>query len=138
MMLLLKTMKSHWCKGVFILGLILAYSILPAKSFIGNMLPLSILFIITFSLSLTCTIRNIKEKTKSYRGSTLGLIGSVLGIGALHTCTMSGFCATATVRIVSTAVPAFFQPLIKYHIYILGFAVILQIIALLSMHCFRK
>jgi len=137
-MRLFNIMKSWWCKGVFVLGLIAALLILPQRAFSGPMLPLSILFIATFSFSLSCTAKNIKEKTKAYRGSTLGLIGSVIGIGALHTCTMSGFCATATVGIVSAAVPAFIQPLLKYHIYILGFAVILQILALMSMHCFRK
>ena len=137
-MRLFNIMKSWWCKGVFIIGLIGAYLILPSKAFVGHLLPLSLLFMITFSFSLSCTTKNIKEKTKAYRGSTLGLIGSVIGIGALHTCTMSGFCATATVGIVSAAVPAFIQPLLKYHVYILGFAVLIQIGALMSMHCFRK
>ncbi|MGM5485361.1 MAG: hypothetical protein ACQEP1_05830 [Nanobdellota archaeon] len=137
---LLRILKGWRCRAVFILALIISYLILPSQAFRGHLIPLSVLFMATFSLSLTCTVRNIKERADlaRHKGSGLGLFGAVLGFSALHVCTTSGFCvAAASTGIISALSPVALHHLMSYHDLIIAAAVIIQVIALHQMHCLR-
>ncbi len=139
---LLKILESKYCKGTFLISLIMATLITPAKIFYSWYTIIAVLFILTFSLTTTCTIRNIKDKTKTLihqKKSIISIIAAILGISALQVCTIGApVCTAASVGILAIIIPKFaISILSKYSVSIISLSIIIQIAALISMKCFK-
>ena len=135
--------KSKYCIGAFILFFFLSYLIIPKTIFRGAYSLLGIAFMLLFSLIATCILRNVKEKillAKTYKGSLIAVVGSILGIGSLHACAIGApICAFPALGIVLSILPATLINLIsEYAIYLIAVSLILQLFALHFMGCFRK
>jgi hypothetical protein len=142
--LLIKILKSHYCKVVFLLSLILGYFLVP-KHLIGfwwNLIV--IIFMLVFSLNMTCMVRNIKERIKTAKNTTnsvINLIASGLGIMALQVCGTSGYFCSASILmgVFSSVLPHFLLDFLKeYSLYIILATILFQIISLRNMKCFKK
>lgn len=141
---ILHIFKSHYCKTIFILSLIAGYFLVPEKVFYRWYTLLAIIFIIVFALTITCLIRNIKERfkdAKSQGKSLVGIISMVLGISALQVCGVGAPICGATVGagIVSLIFPSFALGFLeKYSLWIIVFSIIFQLISLYFMKCYQK
>lgn len=142
--LLIKILKSNYCKLVFLLSLISSYFLVP-KHLVGfwwNLIV--IIFMLAFSLNMTCMVRNIKERIKSAKNTTnsvINLIASGLGITALQVCGTSGYlCSTGILMgVFSSVLPHFLLDfLTEYSLYIILATILLQLISLRNMKCFKK
>lgn len=140
---LINTLRSKYCIGVFILSLILSYFLIPGRLFYGIYLVLAIVFMILFALTLTCIIRNIKEKivlAKTYKSSLIGIIAGGIGLAAVQVCGVGAPVCGATIGmgILSTVFPMVFVDILtKYASIILIISIIFQFIALYFMNCFE-
>lgn len=136
--------RSKYCIIIFILSAILGYILVPKKIFSGAWIIIGIIYIILFSLVITCIARTIKEKVvnaKNTGASLISIIASIFGIGALQVCGIGApVCgATIGVGIMSIIFPhttiTFFE---QHHVGIIIISLILQIVALYYMGCFKK
>lgn len=141
---LINVLKSKYCKITFLISLIISYFLIPNKIFYKGYIILAIIFMFLFALTITCIIRTLKERIISAKksGATiLSIIGTILGIGALQTCTIGAPICGASVGlgIVSIFFPHTAHSLMhKYSIYIIYISIVFQIIALYFMNCFKK
>jgi len=141
---LINTLKSKYCKITFLISLIISYFLIPNKIFYKGYIILAIVFMALFALTITCIIRTLKERIISAKRSgatVLSIIGTILGIGALQTCTIGApICGTSVgLGIVSIFFPHTAHSLMhEYSIYVLYVSIIFQIIALYFMNCFKK
>ena len=142
--LLIKVLKSNYCKVVFLLSLILSYFLVP-KHLVGFWWNLiTITFMLLFSLNMTCMVRNIKERIKTAKTTThsvINLIASGLGILALQVCGTSGYFCSASILmgVFSSVLPQFLLGFLKeYSLYIILATILLQFISLINMNCFKK
>lgn len=135
--------KSNYCKFVFLISLVLVFIATPKKIFYEFYTILGIFFILITSLTITCFVRNIKEKIKEAKihgASLIGIISIVFGIGALQACTIGAPVCGASI---GAGVVALFFPglafglLEKYSILITIISILIQIIALHYMKCFK-
>ena len=141
---LINTLKSHYCKIVFAISLLVSYFLVPGKIFYGWYTLLGISFMIIFALVIMCIVRNVKEKVvlaKTYEGSIVSIIAIAIGLAALEVCGVGAPVCTATIGIgvFSALLPGvalgFFE---KYGTYIVVGTIILQAISLYFMNCFKK
>ena len=136
--------KSKYCIIAFILILFLSHFLIPKTVFYGFYTILAIIFIISFSLTITCIIRNIKEKillAKTYKSSIIGIIATALGLAALQVCGFGApVCGAAVgLGILSSILPTAFMNIIsKYVVQFLVISIIFQLVALYIMNCFKK
>lgn len=143
-MYLFNIFKSKYCLIVYALSALLSYFLIPKTVFYGWNIILVIIFMITFSLILTCTIRNVKEKivlARTYKSSIIGIIAAALGLAALQVCGVGApICGAALgFGIFSSIFPAVFVNLISdYAIDFILFSILLQGVALYFMHCFKR
>jgi len=141
---LLKILKSHYCKFVFLISLIGSYYLLPKKIFYKLYTLIGILFIVTTSLTITCLVRNIKEKivsAKASGASLLGIISIIFGFGALQTCTIGVPICGTTIGggIIGLIFPGFvFNLMEKYSVLIAMISIFIQLLSLYLMKCFQK
>jgi len=135
--------KSHYCKAVFIASLILVFFLIPRKIFYGYYTILGIVFGIVTAATITCFVRNIKERAMAARASgasILGVIVIVLGFGALQACSVGAPVCGASI---GAGIIALFFPgvamnfLGKYSILIIVLSIFIQIAALYFMNCFK-
>ena len=140
----LKMLESHYCKLVFAASLLLAYQLTPKKVFVGWYSLLGLAFMVNFAFVLTCTVRQIKERTKlafSYKGTTLGTIATAIGLAGLQVC---GVGAPVCGAAVGSGFLSFLFPVSasgfmeKYAVPIIIASILLQSWALFSMNCFKK
>lgn len=133
--------NSHYCKTVYLLALIGGYLLTPKSLFKGWLALLAIIFIMVFALSLTCIVRNIKERVKlavTYKNSWISIIASAIGILALQVCTTSGFYCGASVL---SGIMAIFIPnlvlvvLEDFSVVIIIASLLFQLYALYKMKC---
>lgn len=141
MIYLFKVLKTKYCISTFILSLILSYFLVPKKAFYKGYILLALLFMVLFALIVTCIVRNIKERVvlaKTYQSSVIGIIATALGIAALQVCGFGApVCgATLGVGFFSALFPAFFS-IDKYAIYLVIASILLQLLALYFMNCFK-
>ena len=135
--------KSKYCLIVFVLSLVISYFLVPKTVFYGVYTILAIAFMAAFALTLTCIVRNIKEKVllaKTYKSSIVGILATALGLVALQVCGIGAPVCGATVGlgIVSSIFPAVFIELMsKYAIYLILISLIFQLFALYFMDCFK-
>lgn len=141
---LLKVMRSFYCKIVFVLSFIVSFYLLPENVFDGVHKYIAIAFMFSFSFSLACIIRNIKERVvlaHTYKTSVVSLILSVLGFSAFQVCGINAGMCTATVGmgVVGTIFPGFFVGFLEdYGHLIIWLAVIFQLVGLYFMRCFNR
>jgi len=141
---LLYTLKSKYCIGVFAVSLILGYISVPKSVFYGIYLIFAGIFIISFALTLTCVVRNVKEKivlARTYKSSLVGIIATGVGLAALQVCGVGAPVCGATVGlgILSAIFPiAFVDILSKYSLEIIVVSIIFQLGALYFMNCFEQ
>lgn len=137
-------MGSIYCKIIFALSFIASYFLLPENVFAGIHRYIALAFMFTFSFSVACIVRNIKEKVvlaHTYKTSAVSLVLSILGFSAFQVCGINAGMCTATVGIgvVSTIFPSFFVAFLEdYAHLIIWFSVIVQLIGLYFMRCFER
>jgi len=139
---LMQVIESHYCKLVFIFSFILAYLLIP-RTVSGIFYYLSIIFMVTFSLVMTCIIRNIKENirsSKTKQGSLITFIATILGISAFQVCGASFACgASIGMAILAAILPSTFISLInEYSSWIIVVSIIFQVASLYYMKCFES
>ena len=141
---LVSVLKSRYCILVFILSMILSYFLIPQKVFYGIYIILALLFMISFSLTLTCIVRNVKEKimvARTYETSIVGVIAAAIGLASLQVCGIGAPICGATIGmgILSSIFPAFFVNILSdYAHYFIGISIILQLVSLYFMNCFKS
>lgn len=141
---LIKMLKSHYCKIVFLLIFFLSYKLLPEKVFFGWYRLLALAFMISFSLSFTCLIRSIKDRIvlqKKIRHSIFSALAGIIGLSAFQVCGIGAPVCGISIgaAIVSSVFPSFaFEFLSDYAIYLIYISIVLQLYSLLSMSCFVK
>jgi hypothetical protein len=141
-MYLFKVMKSKYCKSIFLISLIGSYFLIPDTVFNGFYYIIAITFMVTFSLSIMCIVRSIKDRAtlaKKSKASLLSIIATALGLSALQVCGVSiPVCgASIGIGLLSVVFPQFFVDfLANYSPFIIGFSIILQLVALYYMGCF--
>lgn len=137
-------LRSNYCKIVLLISILIVSFIIPKKIFYGYYTILGVLFVLTTSLLITCFIRNIKEKVKSAKahGASLGgIIGILFGFGALHACTIGAPICGASIGggIIALIFPSFaFNLFEKHSIFIILISLIIQLIALYFIGCFKR
>jgi Na+/melibiose symporter-like transporter len=141
--LIYKVFESHYCKMVFVIGLIISYLLIPKDVFKTQYIYLALIYMVLFSIILTCIARIIKERIKSaiiYEKSILGILASGIGLAALQACTLSISCsASVGLSILYLIFPQFFVSfLLNYSQYVLIASIIIQAIAIYLMGCFKK
>ncbi len=140
---LFKIFKSNYCKLVFTISLIISYFLIPNKVFHGIHNITAILFMIVFSLTITCMTYNIKERIKlarTYKNSILSIIATAIGLSALQVCGVGAPVCTATIGagILALIFPVtFVEFLSDYSILIISISILFQLIALYFMNCFK-
>jgi hypothetical protein len=146
-MMLNEIFKSKYCWLVIFVSAILGYFLVIKKltSFTSFWsIFLSVFYIILFSISNSCLIRLIKDRVKNNikagTNSLLSIIGSILGLGAIQLCTVSGTCSvTLFTSLIFTVFPTSIGMLfINNGIWILLFSNILLLYSLFKMNCFKK
>jgi len=139
----LEIFKSHYCKFIFLIFLIVVYFLVPKKIFYSYYTILGILFIIITALTSTCFIRIIKERVYSARvsgASFIGVLSIIFGFGALQACTIGAPVCGASIGggILALIFPGIaFNFMEKYSFWIIIFSIIFQFFALYSMNCFK-
>jgi len=136
-----KILKSHYCQLVFFLGFIASYYLTPENVFQSDNRLIAIIFMFVFAMTITCVVRNIKEKViiaKSLKSSLIGIIATAIGLSALQVCGMSGVCvAGAGVGVLSLILPGFMMNFLEdYSVILLYFSIFIQIVSLYYMKCF--
>lgn len=140
---LLENLKSNYCKIVFIIALVFGYLITPQSMRGGNLWFLTIIYISLFAFSIACMVRAIKEKistTLTKSSSVISFITSVVGLSALQVCGLGApMCGTSIgLSLLSAILPNFaLQFLINHSLSIVLTAMLLQLIGLYSMKCFK-
>ncbi len=84
--------KSPFCRAVLLLSVVAGYFLVPKPLYSSNLLPLALLFIATFSLTITCIVFSAKERFLTIRSSgesILGAVGSLVGIVSIELCGIS-------------------------------------------------
>lgn len=137
-------MKSIYCKAVFLFSFILSYFLLPEGVFSGAHKYIALVFMFTFSFSVSCIFRNIKERialAHTYKTSVLNLLISILGFSAFQVCGINAAVCSASVSlgVISTIFPGFLVNfLTDYGHIVIWISVIFQLIALYIMKCFVR
>jgi hypothetical protein len=97
---------------------------------------------ITFSLVITCIIKNFKDRitlVKTYQGSFFGILGTAMGISALQVCGL-GVCGTGVGIVVLGLV--FPSTLIAFltdkSVELVLLSIFINVVALYSLGCFKK
>ena len=138
--------KSKYCWIVIFISIVLGYFLVIKKftSFTSFWsIFFSVLYIILFAVSNSCLVKGLKERVKNQsktNSGILSIIGSVLGIGAIQLCTVSGTCSVNIVTsllltVFPTSIGFFF---IKNGIWILIISDILLLVSILRLGCFKK
>lgn len=137
-------LKSDYCKITFLLSFVGSYFLIPRHLFFSKYLILTILFMLSFSVLVTCSVRNIKEKilvAKTATTSIWGLVASALGLTALQVCGLGGaFCGGSIFfGLLTTIIPGFaVNFLTDYSVPLLIVSIFLQILAGWQMGCLKK
>ncbi len=140
-----KVWESHYCKIVFFISIIISYLLIPQAMFHNWYdILLSILFMILFSATITCVIRNIKERVSMAKTSTESLISVIavaIGIASMQVCLASAPVCGAAVGfgLLAMVLPTFaLKFLSEYGTVLLIFSIIIQGISLYYMDCFKE
>ncbi len=141
---LLEVIKSSYCKLAFVVSLFVSYILIPPTVFNGVYSLVAVTFMVAFSLSIMCIVRNVKEKVllaRTYKSSLIGIIATALGISALQVCGVGAPVCGASIGlgVLSAIFPGFFVNFLEgYSIWILAATILLQVASLYFMKCFSK
>jgi len=142
---LLRIFKSNYCRIIFLIAFFGGYFLIPKAVFTDQYaLGLSALFLFSFALTITCLIRNIKERVvqaQIYKSSLIGIIATAIGISALQACGIGAPICGASIGtgIVSMIFPGvLFTYLHEYSVLIIVISILSQLISLYFMNCFSK
>lgn len=141
---ILRVFSSHYCWLSLVLSFIIGYFLVPEKIFHGAWSIFGIVYALVFSIVLTCMIRVIKEKALNMKRTGAGIIsviGAILGLGAMQVCGIGApICgATLGVSIFSIIAPGVSTALWQdFAIPLLFVSIILQIVSLYYLKCFKK
>ncbi len=143
MKILLNKINTKYCRFVFILSLVWWFFMVQKTLFVWNYSILWTIFVLSFALTITCLIRNIKEKIQianKQKKSIIWIVGAVIGISAAQVCGVNAmFCgSTIWVWVLSTILPwTALWFLSEYAVLIIISSIIIQIIWLYFMKCFK-
>ncbi len=138
-----ESLKSRYCWLVMLLGFGLGDWLVPSLA-IKHAPFLALVFIFFFALTLMCLARNIKERfllARTYKGSFLSVLAIGIGLGALQSCALSAPVCGASVGMgfFSFLFPLTFTNfLYRYIRLFLLFSILLQLISLYFMNCFKN
>lgn len=141
---IINVLRSKYCVFVFLISLIVSYFLIPKQVFYRLYTVLGILFMLFFSLTLTCIVRNVKEKillARTYKSSVLGIVAVAIGLSALQVCGVGAPVCGAAVGagVISVLFPTFFSTIVsRYSVFIVLVSIIFQVIALYFMNCFKE
>lgn len=141
---LARVLESRFCKIVFVLSFVGSFFLIPAKVFSQFYIILAVAFMFSFSLVVACLVRSIKDRVVSLRNhkhSALGIIAAVLGLSAFQVCGVGVPVCTASIGmwlLYSIFPPFFVTFLTQYSILIIAISILLQLISLYFMKCFKK
>ncbi|GEM_PF-693075 len=144
MIYLRQIFKSKVCVLTFIIALIISYLLIPKKAFYGVYTIISVLFMISLALTITCIVRNTKEKVllaRTYESSIIGIIATAIGLASLQVCGVGApVCGAAVgVGILASVMPYTLMSTITNHAgTLLIISIIFQITALYFMNCFKS
>ncbi len=122
----------------------MSYFLIPKKIFFEWFTLIGLLFMLVFSITLTCIVRNIKEKVVLARtsgASVLSILAVVIGFSALQVCGVGAPVCSASIGLglFSFLFPAFFNNLLQdYSIHFIVLSIIVQVISLFFMNCFKE
>jgi len=142
-MYLNRVFSSIYCRTVFLTGIGLGYMVVPEKIFTGLYYVLGAAFILVFATTITCTVRNTRERIKLEKtagSSTLAAVSAGIGISALNVCGVGAPVCTATagaglISVIPGIASSFFR---QYAVHITVITLLIQILALHLMNCFRQ
>lgn len=136
--------RSHYCKIVFVIFAFLVLMFTPRKIFYSYYIILGVAFVLVTSLTATCFVRNVKERilsAKASGASVVGIISVVFGFGALQACTIGApVCGVS----LGAGIAALVFPGVafgfaeKYGIWIVIVSIVIQVVALYYMKCFKS
>jgi hypothetical protein len=138
-----KNIGYFYYSAVFILSLILGFLLTPGTVLDSETDLLAFTFIILFALTSVCTAKNLKERVvlaKQAKNSAISTFSSILGITALQACGLTSFaCGTSiATSLFLTIVPGtLLHTLQKYGPVLLIITIIIQILSLYYMRCFK-
>ena len=135
--------SSVYCVIVFTVAFLLAWFLVPHSMLYGWYLLLAVGFTASLALTITCIVRNIKERiavARTYRTSVLGIIAVALGLSALQVCGIAAPICGASIGfgIVASLFPEiFFRCLSQWSVAIVIASIAVQWISLYFMNCFK-
>jgi hypothetical protein len=135
--------SSVYCVIVFTATFLLAWFLVPHSMLQGWYLLLAVIFTASLALTITCIIRNIKERialARTYRTSVLGIVAVALGLSALQVCGIAAPICGASIGfgIVASIFPeVFFRFLSQWSVGIIAASIAAQWLSLYFMNCFR-
>ncbi len=136
-------LKSHYCKAVFIIALVVGFFILPHNAFVGYYKILAGIFMLTSAFSAVCIVRNIKERIKlahTYGASLVQIFLLVLGFSAFQFCGLGALtCGLgASLAAVYWLFPAFVvQWLASYGVFFIVLSIVMQLLMMYFLGCWR-
>lgn len=142
-MKILEVLKSKYCWIVITLSLILSYFLVlkDINTYTKtSIIILGIVYSILFSISNACLTKDIvkrtKEKIETRKESYISIFASILGYGALQTCTLGYTCTTP---LIFALLPTSLIPvLVNNSIWLLLISDILLIYSVFKMKCFKN
>lgn len=143
-LIVLKKINTKYCWLVFMIAWWLWFWMIHETLFTGIYTILWFLFTIVFALTVTCLIRNIKEKVKLANKawkSLIWIIGATIWIATAQLCWINAvFCgSTIWMWLLSTILPTTTMWFLsEYSVIIIILSIITQLIWLYFMKCFVK
>ncbi len=140
---LLNKINTKYCRFVFIISLVWWFFMVQKTLFVWNYSILWTIFVFSFALTITCLVRNIKEKIQianKQKKSLIWIIWAVIWISAAQVCGVNAmFCgSTIWLWLLSTILPtSTIWFLSEYAVLIIIFSIIIQIIWLHFMKCLK-
>ena len=146
-MKILNVLKSKYCWLVILISIGLSYFLVlkNINQFTNTyVIIFALIYATLFSISNACIIKDIvnrftnkvKRNEKLTFKQILGISGSILGYGALQTCTVGYACTTP---ILLSILPTSFSTLFLHHgIWLLIASDILLLFSIYRMNCFKS
>ena len=138
-----QVLKSHICKLVFLASAAAAYFLIPERALNGDYGLLVITFVVTFAASITCTVRNIKDKFSSgiQAGSSLiSIVASLIGLTAVQFCSMNAVMCGSTIgfSLIATILPHSAFHFFHFNaVPLLVISIVVQLISLWQIGCLK-
>ncbi len=129
---------------IFTLVFIVSLFVLPSHILSGTYFWLGVVFVLLFSLNMTCLANTMRMRANMARAKGAGAVGvmaTAVGFTALQMCGIGGpLCGALFGGVLFVSVlPAGAMPyLTSYAVHIVVIAILIQAVSLWYMKCFRK